>query len=561
MSVPYAKTSLGAVSGRACIKPKKKDAKQVYRYSGIPFAKPPVGELRFEPPQKLTERWDGVLDGTQVKSVPYQQIEIMKGMDPYFVYTNEFDENFEQTDEDCLYLKVYTSNPNPHANMPVMFWIYGGGFQMGGTSPYSGSVLASLHDVVVVMANYRVNIFGLMSFKPGETTCNGNMGMLDQVCALEWVRDNIKGFGGDPNNVTIFGESAGAGSVSLHVLSDMSRGLFHRAISHSGVAGNNMVLDCHNDAAREKVLELLNIEEKDPKKILQKLKEVPAKDLLKANGDIMMTLNYFSIAIDGEFLKDWPEDLIAKKKFNQVPYMLGCNSTEGCGLMAPGQDKGFATGISCKDGKESLKGLLSYAYQTAKNEKVFNAIWNKYEEIHSDANDPLRYSRIIGDIAADIIFNTASITVAKGHSSTETPTYFYRMNHKTRFSHEKEFQPAEGAVFKSDLCECDHGDDIPYTFGLPHTSAKLTLSTKFSDEEKSLSDQWMGYLTNFATTGNPNEGGYKPAVEWEKFAKDGKHLQVNSNPTMQGDFYGIKYKFWTEDIKKVEKQVMIEDSK
>jgi len=551
--VPVAQTSFGAVKGRACSKPNGKNAKQVYRFSGIPFAKPPVGELRFEPPQKWTEKWDKPMDGTKLKASPVQAIEMAQAMDPYFVYPNEFDEDFEEIDEDCLYLKVYTSNPSADAKLPVMFWIYGGGFQMGGTSIYDGNVLASLHDVIVVMPNYRVNAFGYMSFKPGETTCNGNMGMLDQVCALEWVQENIEGFGGDPNNVTIFGESAGAGSVVLHVESAVSSKLFHKAIAHSAVPGGVMVVDKHNDSGREALLEALKIEDKDPKEQLKKLKQLPADEINKVAGEMMMNMKYFSVSMDGTFVSDHPDEVLEKKSFNRVPFIVGVNSTEEFGILAPGQEKGFSEGLSADDAKQSLKSFFQYAYPPSNDDRVFNEIWKKYEEIYPDTKDKLRYSRMAGEMAGDVFFNVESRKLARSYVGTGEPTYFYFMNQKLRFNHEKAFQPAKDAQFKSEMCECDHGDDLVFTFGLPHTNAKLSLDIKFSDEERKLSLEWMGYLTNFATTGNPNEGAYKPAVEWEQFGSKERHLVVNGSPKMKNNDFEERYKFWQVHLKNVAK--------
>jgi len=540
----FSKTPLGDVKGLECKKPNIEGAKQVFRFSGIPFAKPPVGDLRFEPPQKLTKPWNGVLDGTKIKAAPMQNMAMLKMMDPFVLTTNEFNEDFYEMSEDCLYLKVYTSKTDPSAKLPVMVWFYGGGFQAGMTGVYDGSVLASLQDVVVVMPNYRVNVFGLMSFPPDATGCpRGNQGILDQVCALEWVKENISSFGGDPSNVTIFGESAGSGSVNLHMVSDISRHLFHKAICHSGVAADNMIVDKYNDGAREAMIEKLEIDAGDPKEILKKLKQKPAEEIMAAYGEIMMQMKYFSIALDGNILKEMPETCFKQRTLARVPFIIGVNSTEAYGLLAPGQDKGFSQGLSEEDAKNAIKGFFSYAYKIANNEKVFDEIWNKYKSIYSDKNDIMRFSKIAAEIQGDVNFVHPTLKCVKSCASN-SKTYFYRMNQKTRLFHEKEFQPAEGAVFKSDLCECDHGDDLMYTFGYPLNCNKLSLSAKFSNEEKELSKIWMEYIANFATSGNPNIGVNRLITKWEDFAVGSKHLQVNDKPSMQGDFFEDRFTFW-----------------
>jgi len=151
---PILKTPLGKVEGRKCVKPKDADAKQVFRFSKIPFAKPPVGNLRFEPPEKCGP-WEGVLNGKQQGSMPMQPVGMLADLEGYMAIPNEFEEDFFDFSEDCLHLNVWTSDINANTKKPVLFWIYGGGFQIGGSKSYDGNVLASLHDVVVVVPNYR----------------------------------------------------------------------------------------------------------------------------------------------------------------------------------------------------------------------------------------------------------------------------------------------------------------------------------------------------------------------------------------------------------------------
>ena len=189
----------------------------VENYLGIPFAKPPVGELRFRSPQKFEGRWD------TPRSFTTQAKDCMSG---------------SKGSEDCLYLNVFVPASASASNpLPVMFWIYGGGFTFGRVSMYNGSALAAQENVIVVVPSYR---FGPLGFFANEATLaesgtTGNWGILDQRMAMEWTRDNIEFFGGDKNKVTIFGESAGGISVATHMVSPGSQGLFHNAIIQSGV--------------------------------------------------------------------------------------------------------------------------------------------------------------------------------------------------------------------------------------------------------------------------------------------------------------------------------------
>ncbi|MFZ4519402.1 MAG: carboxylesterase/lipase family protein [Microthrixaceae bacterium] len=200
----------------------------VTRFAGIPFAAPPVGPLRFRPPQPA-EPWDGVRDASEFGTVCPQNASLMDAL---------FGGEAERWDEDCLHLNVWTPDTAAEGR-PVMVWIHGGGFEMGsGSSPlYHGEAFAR-SGVVLVTLNYRLGALGFLELGhlDPELAGSGNNGLLDQVAALEWVRDNIAAFGGDPANVTVFGESAGAMSVGLLLAMPRARGLFRRAIAESGAA-------------------------------------------------------------------------------------------------------------------------------------------------------------------------------------------------------------------------------------------------------------------------------------------------------------------------------------
>lgn len=201
------------------------------RFAGIPFAAPPTGDRRFRPPEP-PEPWRDVRDGTTFGATSLQNASPLTSM---------LGEDEEPISEDCLFCNVYTPALDD-ARRPVLFWIHGGGFFMGsGSGPmYDGSNLVRRGDVVVVTCNYRLGALGFLYLDDLDATRagSGNLGILDQVAALEWVRDNIAAFGGDPDNVTVFGESAGAMSVGTLLGMPAARGLFHKAILQSGAAHN-----------------------------------------------------------------------------------------------------------------------------------------------------------------------------------------------------------------------------------------------------------------------------------------------------------------------------------
>ncbi|KAK2867446.1 hypothetical protein Q8A67_025563 [Cirrhinus molitorella] len=222
---PVLQTKFGVLKGEY-VKARGKDT-VVHSYLGIPFAKPPVGPLRFSPPQPA-EKWAGVRDATKQPLMCLQDKQLVVDL----VANMSMNLEVPDSSEDCLYLNIYTpSKPGANDKLPVMVWIHGGGFYLCSASIFDGHALAAYQDVVVVLIQYRLGLLGF--FSTGDEHASGNYGLLDQVAALQWVQENIHSFGGDPGLVTIFGESAGGISVSLHVLSPLSANLFHHAIAES----------------------------------------------------------------------------------------------------------------------------------------------------------------------------------------------------------------------------------------------------------------------------------------------------------------------------------------
>lgn len=548
---PVVETSMGKVRGRKMITPDHPDARQSFRFAAIPFAKPPVGELRFEPPQK-NEPWEGVLDGLMSKPSPEMPKELMEQLNGCLASTNEFGEEVDAMSEDCLYLNVYTANPNPSKKMPVLFWIYGGGFQIGGQKSYDGNVLTSLHDVVVVIPNYRVSAFGFLSVAPdaqGNSPCRGNMGLLDQKMALEWVRDNIGSFGGDPSNVVIFGESAGSISVSLHVHSPLSAGLFHKAIGHSGVCDFPIMVREDNVTVVERLLKELDINDSDPNVRFQKLKKVPAKTLTEISGRLCKEFQYFCpIFKDGVFFPDDLRKRIESGSFSRIPYILGCNNTEGFGIIAPGRDQGFVEGLSEETAMGILNPITAMMAPKEKVEVVKAAVIKEYSR-GLDTGDKMYWSRLIGMMSADMNFVISSIKMAGLHADSKSATFFYLMTQSVRYNHSAEYNLSEKPELKAEMCECDHADDINFTFGLPLSRAPCLFPVKFTPDETRFSETWMSYLVNFAHTGNPNRGPKKMELEWPQYSTEKKaYLQASASASIERDLQPERVLFWNRTL-------------
>lgn len=244
----------------------------IARFEGIPFAKAPTGELRFRPPVAIDE-YEGILDATEFRAISPQNPSMMDAL---------FGGEAEHWDEDCLHLNVWTPTLTPSEPLPVMVWIHGGGFEMGsGSSPlYHGESFAR-SGVVYVSINYRLGSLGFLELGHLDPALSGsgNVGLLDQVEALRWVAENIPAFGGNPDNVTIFGESAGAMSVSTLLTMPSARGLFHKAITQSG-ALTSVKDPAHAAVTTDEFMGLAALS------TIEELQSVPVTALLAAHAKI-----------------------------------------------------------------------------------------------------------------------------------------------------------------------------------------------------------------------------------------------------------------------------------
>ncbi len=298
-------------------------------FLGIPYAAPPTGALRWRPPAPVVP-WGGVLDASAYSS-PCAQLPSLTGT--------------ASEQEDCLYLNVWTPDPAPAEPRPVMVWIHGGSNMVGSTGDfvpfppfqdvrlYDAHRLAALRNVVVVTLNYRVGVFGFfghtaLASEDAAYPYAGNQGLLDQRAALMWVRDNVAAFGGDPGNVTIFGESAGSWDVCAHVASPLSNGLFHRAISESGGCTTGIATAAEAATAATDVSAAVGCSGAPDE--LACLRATPVSALLDALGDgPEVGFSRGLMSVDGGFLPAHPRALFNAGTFAQVPYLLGANADEG----------------------------------------------------------------------------------------------------------------------------------------------------------------------------------------------------------------------------------------
>ncbi len=446
-------------------------------FRGIPFAAPPVGELRWRPPQPV-KKWDGVLKADKfAPACPQPQRSIPGTADP-------------GTSEDCLYLNVWTPARSSGEKLPVMVWIYGGGFALGSTSipVYSGERLAEM-GVVVVSVAYRVGPLGFMAH-PGLTAesknkVSGNYGLLDQIAGLKWVQKNIGAFGGDPSKVTIFGESAGAISVSMLAASPLARGLFRGAISQSGgsfaPAGENRDNGNYMPLLKGAETEGLRFMERMGVSSIAGLRRIEPEHWMK---DPAAQMGFFWPVVDGYVITGDQYKLYQDGKYNDVNVIIGTNSDEGSMFTRPMQPEQYFTSVRNRFGYLADRVLELYPPDSV-----------------SGTFQPL------ADLFREITFAWPSWAWARLQTKTgNSKVFVYYFDHFTPEPLYPGLPPARGAA---------HGMEIPYVFG--HLEQNPAM--KATDEQKALSEMMMKYWTNFVKRGDPNEEGL---LHWPVFSEEGE---------------------------------------
>jgi para-nitrobenzyl esterase len=453
------RTGAGLVVGT-----KSADGKVVI-FKGIPFAAPPVGDLRWKEPQPVAP-WRGVRKATEfgARCMQARIFEDMVFRDP-------------GPSEDCLYLNVWTPKTKADAKLPVMVWIYGGGFQAGATSePRQDGEHLAHKGVIVVSMNYRLGIFGFFSH-PGLTAesahhASGNYGLMDQVGALKWVHENMAAFGGDPNNVTIFGESAGSFAVSALMASPLSKGLIHAAIGESGAFfGKTLRAKPLAESERRDAV----FAESLGMKSLGQLRSLSAEKLLEAarSGN---DNNRFGPNIDGYFMPARPAEIYGKAEQAHVPLMAGWNRDEGS------YQRFFGTE---QVNKENYVAKIRQLFGEAATEALKLFPGGSDEEVKSSA--------ALLSTADFIALGTWKWMEMEMQVQTgEAPVYRYEFDQVP--------PPSEGHEGEAGLAY--HSAEIEYVFG-----ALDWKKISWRPEDYKLSEQMGMYWTNFAKTGNPNGAG------------------------------------------------------
>ncbi len=472
---------------------------KVRTFKGIPYAAPPVGPLRWKAPQPAPP-WTGVR-----RAVDYPP-RCMQGH-----IFNDMVFNDEGPSEDCLYLNLWMPANPPQAKLPVMVWIHGGGFVAGSSSePRQDAGNLSKKGVMVVSFNYRLGVFGFFAHpeltKESEHKASGNYGLLDQVAALDWIKKNIATFGGDPDNVTIFGESAGSFSVSALMASPLARGLFHRAIGESG-AFFGTTLPAKSRVEAEKV-GVKFAESAFGTASLEALRAKPAQEVLEAA--LKQPREYFSPDIDGYFLPADCRSIYSAGKQSHIPLLAGWNKDEG-----------------------SFQSFFANDESTVENyiaraKTRFGSNAEAFLKLYPAATDA-QAKRAAQDLAGDQFVAYSTWKWLEMQLKTgESPVF--------RYEFDQTLPPPADATPGTEPT-APHASEIEFVFRV--------LSSKhlpWRPEDWRVSELMSSYWTNFAKTGDPNGPGLP---RWPAYnSRDGYQvMHLGANPGSAPDKHRGRYEF------------------
>lgn len=540
----YVHSSAGNIIGLLKTSTFKSTVYRINTFLGIPYAEPPLGNLRFSKPVKKA-RFSVPFSANQYGPACPQKPELAKQWIPGKPYILE----------DCLSLNVFVPANANTSNLPVMVWFHGGAFVIGQSSIYDASNLSGFGNVVVVTANYRLGPIGFLA--TDDDTSKGNYGLWDQRMVIQWVHDNIASFGGDPHRVTLFGESAGGASSFYQAMYPPNKGLIHRIISESGTAICPWAYGDKSTVGRfAKLLGLkLNCSIATNSELLSCLRTKPYEDLI-SNAQVGTQEDEiyrpeWTPVVDNEFIKMlppdnylYPETMYAdvRDALADLDLLIGVNDGDG----------GFITMVSLFPFVQS-KVTPSYRAINVVNNYVTNSmLTDRFGHTLESVVDVMSfvytnwsasetnntYLQKVLDMATDYQFFIPAYVSARALFQLQAPerhTYKYLFTHRSSFGKFIPWVPGAG-----------HGDEIPYVFGFP---SSMQTGLRFPDtvppEELALSERVMTYWTNFAKTGDPNKSSAVSLV-WPTFDNHSEHyLNLNSRLSIGNKMEPTRTAFWT----------------
>lgn len=438
----------------------------VATFLGIPFGEPPLGELRYRRPQPV-EPWLGIRNATKYgRACPQQREAVITGKS-----------------EDCLFVNVWSPMTGSSTGNAVMVYIHGGGFRRG-SAARDAQILAAVNNVTVFSVSYRLGAFGFLFFD--ALAAPGNVGLLDQRLALKWVKNNAIHFGGDQSRITIFGCSAGSASISYHVLSPLSSGLFHYAVMESGASLSPWAFSPRRLALKrsKQLAKNLNCYSRNITAMVACMRAVPAEIIAKlqfvktkSKGIVDFP---FVPTVDNYFLEEKPIRALKAGRFNNLPVLMGSNNDEGVGYATTAFPHLFPMVEELHITKEQYEEAVCKVFPDSMSAVIKN--FTAFEYTEWPYNGTTNGKGIIA-MTGDYNFLCAADNQAVYLASHEAPVYMYLFTHRS------------ASATRPSWYGVPHGTELPYVFGNVLTSKTATL------EEKRLSRKMMTYWTNFAKTG------------------------------------------------------------
>ncbi|XP_067288156.1 neuroligin-1 isoform X1 [Pseudorasbora parva] len=572
----------------------------VIQFLGVPYAAPPTGERRFQPPEPPIS-WSEIRNATQFAPVCPQTL--LEGRLPdvmlpvWFTNSIEVVSSYVQDQsEDCLFLNIYVPTEDVKriskecarkpgkkicrkggplskkqnddladndgaedediresgSPKPVMVFIHGGSYMEGTGNMFDGSILASYGNVIVITVNYRLGVLGFLS--TGDQAAKGNYGLLDQIQALRWTSENIAFFGGDPLRITVFGSGAGASFVNLLTLSHYSegnrwsnstKGLFQRAIAQSGTALSSWAVSFQPAKYARMLAKKVGCNLKDTVEMVECLQKKHYKELLEQDIQPARYHIAFGPVIDGDVIPDDPQILMEQGEFLNYDIMLGVNQGEGLKFVEPIVDN--ENGVQANDFDYAVSSFVDDLYGYPEGKDILRETIKFMYTDWSDRHNPETRRKSLLALFTDHQWVAPAVATADLHSSFGSPTYFYAFYHHCQT---EQVPPWADAA---------HGDEIPYVFGLPMIGPTELFPCNFSKNDVMLSAVVMTYWTNFAKTGDPNQPvpqdtkfiHTKPnrfeEVAWMRYnQKDQLYLHIGLKPRVKEHYRANKVNLWLE---------------
>ncbi|OWA49882.1 Neuroligin-4, X-linked [Hypsibius exemplaris] len=521
-------TRSGTVEG---ISARLSKSERVFAFLGIPYAEAPVGSRRFQPPIPKAS-WNGTLDCSRFGPVCLQPGEMPSVCDR--MWTAPSATGFAQS-EDCLSLNIFT--PNISASNPVIFFIHGGSYIVGAGGLHPGERLAYMGSVVVTF-NYRLGVFGFLS--TADSSAPGNYGLMDQVMALKWIRDNVDRFGGNPNNLTLVGQSAGAAAVHLHLLSKKTEDLFTNAVLHSGVALAPWAIQRMPAENARFLAEAVNCPQTPSSAMVSCLRHKNESEILWYTDLGQLFSIPWAPVVDGDWIQEEPEIMLQKGRMQNKSIIIGVTDDEATIVLynLPGvhaRDKTFNLTKQFVINKVIPRLVEEAGY---KNPREIEAALKFYyiDTAREESMNTMRQN--YGQMLTDAIFTSGVLRSIRYHSQLAIPTYFYVFDYHSQ----NDSLPAWTGAY--------HGVDLKYLFGCPFVLGSMELQEEL---DKVISDLMMKLWINFALNSDPiGTNDFTQKIGWTQYRySDDSQYYLNisaSLPRRQQHYRHEHVVFWNSYI-------------